>query len=196
MSAHYRSPVLDYIAWEEIPLHRQKVECQWVWAAAAVAVAVIGIGISTYAASEQAASSRKAAELQSDFRMQEAESARQAAAFEERQFRRRAAILLGKSSAVTAATGLDPTEGSPLLAELDNTRQTELNALNIRRGGDVNAAAKSFEARLERIRASQFGQQQSLAIAGGATKAGGTILSSWARYKLASPDPYAGMEPS
>lgn len=145
-------------------------------------ISVISTAITTYAAYEQSQAQQKAAKAEAKMREQEAENFRQSAAYEERQYRRRIDILLGKQAAIGAAAGLDITSGSPLLMELANVRQKEMEAQNIRRTGAVNASAQEFEARLARYRARQFGQQGTYAIAGGAAKAGGSILSGWSSY--------------
>lgn len=151
----------------------------WV-AIAGIAASLIGTGIQVYAASEQADAQRRNARVEEQNRLQEAESIRQSAAFEERQYRRRIGILLGKQNALAAASGLDISSGSPLLAELDNVRQGELEALNIRRTGVVGATAREYEAKLARYRAS--GYSANYAVASGLTKAAGTILGGWSTY--------------
>jgi len=112
-------------------------------AAVAGVLALAGVAGSTYAGVQSAKMQAKAAE-------REAESAQQAAAFEEQQYRRKAAIARGKGEATAAASGLDISTGSPLLLDLENARQTELEALNIRRGGQFAAESKRYEATLAR----------------------------------------------
>ena len=146
---------------------------------AAAIVGVIGAGLSTYAAFNQAAQQQKAAKTEATFREQEAESARQSAAYQERQYRRRISLLLGKQEAIAGAAGTDPTSGSPLLMELDNVKQGEMEALNIRRTGQVAASAHELEARLARQRASFAGQQKGFAIGSGVMKASSSILGGW-----------------
>jgi len=147
---------------------------------ASAIISVIGAGISTYAAFSQASAQQKAAKQESQFREQEAESTRQASAYQERQYRRRVALLLGKQSAIQAASGVDPTSGSPLLMELDSVKQGELEALNIRRTGEVGAVGREFEARMARQRAAYAGQQKGYAIASGVLQASSSILGGWA----------------
>lgn len=159
------------------------------FAIAGVVIGLIGTAISTYAAYEQSQAQQKAAKAEGKLREQEAENFRQSAAYEERQYRRRIDILLGKQNAIGAAAGLDITSGSPLLMELANVRQKEMEAQNIRRTGAVNASAQEFEVRLARYRARQFGQQGTYAIAGGAMKAGGTVLGGWSGYSNAQKAP-------
>jgi len=156
------------------------------WIIAGAIAAIVGTAVSTYAAYESAAAQRRAAKSEEEFREQEAESIRQAAAYEERQFRRRITLLLGKQRAIVAESGLDPSIGSPLLLELDTVRQAELEALNVRRSGDLASSAKEFEARLARTRASYFGRQQALGVVGGVAGAG-SILATWAKRRPVPP---------
>lgn len=149
---------------------------------AAAIMGVIGAGISTYAAYSQAQAQQAAAKSESQFREQEAESIRQSSAYQERQYRRRLALILGKQNAITAASGVDPSTGSPLLMELDNIKQGEMEALNIRRTGELSAQGREFEARMARQRAAFAGQQKGFAIASGVVKASSSILGGWAKY--------------
>jgi hypothetical protein len=149
------------------------------WVIAGAIAAIVGTAVSTYAVYAQAEQQQKAAKAESQFREQEAESARQSAAYQERQYRRRVALLLGKQEAIAGASGTDPSSGSPLLMELDNVRQGEMEALNIRRTGEATAFGREYEARLARQRASFASQQKGFAVAGGVTKAAGSILGGW-----------------
>lgn len=135
-------------------------------AAASLILGGIGTVGQTLSSIQAARGQARAADL-------EAESATQAAAFEETQFRRRAALAIAKGQAVGAAAGLDLTSGSPLLLDLENARQAELEALNIRRTGHVAASAKRFEAKLARNAIPGL-------VLGGLAK-GGSLLSDFTR---------------
>lgn len=100
-----------------------------------------------------------------------AKTIQQQSAFDEAQARRRASLSMGSMVATSAATGVDITSGSPLFMELDSAKQAELDAMNIRRQGNLAASAKRFEARMARAQ-----------IPGnilGAVAKGGSILSQW-----------------
>jgi len=153
------------------------------WAIAGIITAIVSTAISTYAAYSQSQVQQQAAKAEGKFREQEAESARQSAAYEETQYRRRLALLLGKQGAIAGASGLDITSGSPLTMELDNARQGELEALNVKRTGDVGASAREFEARMARQRAVFAGQSGGFALAGGITSGASSILGSWSKYQ-------------
>jgi hypothetical protein len=149
---------------------------------AAVAVAVIGTGLTTYAASEQAAAQRRAAKREESFREAEAESIRQAAEFEERQFRRRVSFLMGKQEAELAALGLDISSGSPLQLQIDTARQAELEALNVRRSGAQAASAREFEASLARDRFRSLKYSGLYTAGGGAAEFGTSVLRTMRSY--------------
>jgi hypothetical protein len=156
------------------------------FAIAGVVATIIAAGISTYASYQQAEAQQSAAKTERKLREQEAQSASEAAAFAEAQSRRRSRLLQGKQFAMLAAAGIDPTEGSPLLAEMDTVRQGELEALNIRTQGARAASASTFEAQLAKSRASYYGGQKGYAIAGGVAGATSSILSVWSSSKTST----------
>lgn len=145
--------------------------------AATAAVASAGVGI--YSAVSSASTQSDMAEAQAKALEEQAKSQEEAAAYEERQFRRKAALLLGKQHAIYGASGIDPSSGSPLLMELDTVRQAELEAQNIRRGGDVAAASSRFESGLARTRASYYNSTIGPSVIGGLAQGTGSVLSSW-----------------
>lgn len=154
------------------------------------ATAVAGTAVSVYSNIQQSNAQAEAAESEKQMRDVEAESARQAAAYEETQFRRRAALLIGKQEAINAASGFDTMTGSPIVQELANIQQTELEALNIRRTGAVTASSREFEGRLAGLKGS-FARSQIGGIAvGGALKTGSSILRDWSTYNKKIPDYY------
>lgn len=152
------------------------------FAIAGLVIGLLGTAISTYAAYSQNQELQKAAKAEAAFRNQEAESLRQSAAFQERQYRTRLAVLLGQQQAISAASGVDISSGSPLLMQLNNVRQGEMEALNIRRTGEVGASGKELEARLARMRAGFLNTQSGYILGAGAFKAGSSILSGWSTY--------------
>jgi hypothetical protein len=165
----------------------------WI-ALAGVAVAVVGATVSTVAAVEQAEQQEKQAKAESKYLFAKADMERDNAAFQERQFRRRAALEISKNNAVAGAAGLDISSGSPLLNELDFTTQAELEALNIKRGGDIAAASREFEGRAAAYRAGNYRSQGGYAMAAGATSAGGSVLSYWS--KTQKPATYSSLSDS
>lgn len=137
---------------------------------------------STISGIQQANAQAGAASAQAQAAENEAQTIRETADFEERQLRRRTGLLLGKQAAIGAASGLDITSGSPLFMELDNVRQAELEALNVRRTGQLGASAKEYEARLARFQ----GQRAKASIPGiifGGLAQGGSVLSQFVTRK-------------
>ena len=82
----------------------------------------------------------------------EARSIEDQTTFDVAQERRRQKILQGQGNAITAASGLDPTSGSPLLMELDRVPQDELEVQSIARSGRVAATTRRYGANLEKGR--------------------------------------------
>lgn len=95
----------------------------------------------------------------------EGRSIAERAAFDERQQRRTNRLRLGEGIAHGAASGVAITSGSPLLHELDRVKQTEIEALSIRRQGEIGVAQKRFASRMTR-------RQIPFAILGGVAKLG------------------------
>lgn len=116
----------------------------------AQALPVIAIAATVAGATIGTTSQVKAAKQRAQLSELEATNIRQSADFQERQFRRDVRFALGRQRAITAAAGVDPGSGSPMLLAIDSAKQAEIEALNIRRTGQRGAAAKLFQARLER----------------------------------------------
>lgn len=150
---------------------------------AAVIVAVIGAGVGTWQALEARARQEEEAEAVADSKRNEAQAARESAAFQERQHRRRMALLLGKQTAVTAAAGVSLLSGSAIGAEIDLAEQAELEALNIRRGGKIESEARLFEARIAKFRADTARGQVPFDIASGVLSAASGVTSAYSDYK-------------
>jgi hypothetical protein len=103
----------------------------------------------------------------------EGRSIAEQAAFDERQQRRKNRLMLGEGVARSAASGVAITSGSPLLHELDRVKQTEIEALSIRRQGEIGVAQKRFASRLTR-------RQIPFEILGGVTKLGSQAAGAFA----------------
>lgn len=129
-----------------------------------------GLGLSVVGLIGQTLSGIQAARGQAAAAEAEAESIRESARFDEAQSRRRSAQIIAKQRAIGAASGIDPSTGTPLLLELDNARQAELEAQAIRTGAQNRVASRKFEARLAR------GRIPGIALSGVAKT--GSVLSS------------------
>ncbi len=157
-------------------------------------ISLIGVAVSTYAQYRSTQQQAAVAEAQgkiydrsAQMSEQESQSIKESAAFEEAQSRRRTAQIISKQRAITAASGVETTGGSPLLMELDSVRQAEIEALNIRRAGAVASSSKDFEAQINRYQGgisryqARFRRSQlPLIVGAGAVRAGGSVLGGWA----------------
>lgn len=146
--------------------------------ALAAIASIAGVGISTLSAAQQAKAQAGAMKAQAEAAEIESTSIQQQAAEEERQSRRRSALAIGKQTAISAASGVDISMGSPLFMELDSIREAEMDALNIRHSGVLGTSAKAFESKLARFQGRRYRQSIPGIYAGGALQVG-SILSQW-----------------
>jgi len=156
------------------------------WAVAGVVgavVSLIGTGVSTYAAVRTSEQQAEAARTISKEKEVEAANIRETAAFEERQQRRRLAIMAGQQQANFAASGFDTSVGTPLFDELDFAKQSELSALEIRRGGAIAAGGRQFEGRIAKYQGNVARAGIPYEIAGGVLSATSTAVNAYGTYK-------------
>lgn len=130
--------------------------------AAAMAMQMAGSAGGTIAKVQEADLTAKS--LQSEARSIEAQ-----AAFDETQQRRKNRLMLGEANAQAAASGVQISSGSPLLMELDRVKQSEIEALSIRRAGSIQAEGRRYGARLAR-------RSIPYTILGGIMGAGGSAM--------------------
>lgn len=134
-------------------------------------LAGVGAGLGIAGTIGQTLAQVRASNAQAKGLEYEAQSIEAQTAFDMRQERRRQQILQGEGNAITAASGLDPTSGSPLLQELDRVRQGALEVQSIKRAGDVAATTRRYGARLAK-------GSIPYTIMGGAAQ-GGSILTNY-----------------
>src|SRR6267142_1500778 len=141
----------------------------------AAAIAVVG-GILGGIAKVQAIDAQASAEgTIRRAKLLEAQSIRESAAYNEARQRTAAAHLIAKQRAAGASAGLDISSGSPLALELFSVQQAELDALNIRRTGEVRAMGSEFEASLAKFRKQLFQKKADMAILESSSSAGGSL---------------------
>lgn len=151
-------------------------------AVAAAVIAVAATAYSTYRQVEAVEAESKFLKAEAQAREDEAKTIRDSASFEEAKTRRRTQILLAKQRAIGAAAGVDIASGTPIFMELDNTRQAELEALNVRRSGAIAAGGREFEGKLLRSKARYLRNQKSGIIIGGVLSAASSGLSAYSGY--------------
>lgn len=134
--------------------------------------AAAGLGLGLVGTVGSTTADVMASDVNAKGKQAQARSVQAQAEFDETQTRRRNQLLLGEAIAQGAASGVSISSGSPLLMELDRVKQTEIEALNIRRSGQNAANALRFDARMIRRRIP-------FQILGGVAKSG-SILSQYA----------------
>lgn len=145
----------------------------------AVGVAVVAAAVGTVAtvqASRQQANLQKGIKKQKE---QEAITAEETAEFNERQHRRKIAMLLGQQRAGFAAGGYDVEGGTPLAFEIDLVKEGELEALAIKREGAIAGGERRFEAGVAQFARRAAIRQQPLQIAGGVLGAAASGISTY-----------------
>ena len=134
-------------------------------AALTAAAAVVAAGSSVAAG----VAAKGQADAQAEVAEQQAEAERIRAQERKRDFQKRQDRLRASVRAAGGARGIEVGTGSPLLADLDFSKETELQAERIRRGGELSAT------RLEQ-RAGFLQSQGRTALAAGGIEAGGSLL--------------------
>lgn len=119
----------------------------------------------------QTGSGISAARAQSRAAREEARSALLSSGAEAERIRSRTRFDLGKQRATIAASGLDPSSGSPLEFMLESARQGELEAQTVRYGGEFRRRSKLAEAKLAR--------RQIPGLAFGGLARTGSIMGQW-----------------
>lgn len=148
-----------------------------------------GIGAIGAIQSGQAAKSQ--ANFQSTVMQQQADRERQDAAIQADNFRQQQSRALATRRANMGASGIDPSQGSPLMVDADFAGESELQALRIRNGGEVAATRLEQNAALTRSAGAN-------AMTGSYFRAGSTLLTGAAnaygvysrKGSLSSPNDY------
>src|SRR4029453_2836615 len=136
---------------------------------AAIAATVVAAGVSAYSSYQQGQQQQKAYKYNAKVAKNQAEIAKQQQDFAARQQRERDRRARATARALQSTTGVDVTEGSSLLVDVDNARQAEMNAAAARYTGEAQQSAFADRAALSRY-------QGNLAAEQGAIGAGGAPL--------------------
>jgi len=123
-------------------------------AAAAVAAMAVGTGMEVYGQIQAGRAAEKTAEYNAALARRDADIEKQRAEFEEAQHRRRVGRFKGRQQALFAKAGVQ-LEGSPLLVMEETAAEAELEALAIRRGGEIKASRFMAEAGLRQYTGKQ-----------------------------------------
>jgi len=151
--------------------------------AASVALAAMGTGMGIYSSFANAEQAKRVSEAQQRQKQIEAQVATDNANFEAQQARRKAVLALGRQESIYGAMGFDPSEGSPLVMEVDNAKQYEIEALNIERGGKTAGETLGYEAAIARYRGALAQGAVPGEIASSLAQGAGSAASSYLSYK-------------
>ena len=121
----------------------------------ATVLTVVGTAVSAFGAIQSGRQAASTAKVQSAVIQQQADRERQDMDARERDFRRNQLALFASRRAILGGTNVEPGDGSPLLVSEDFARESELQALRIRSGGEVQATRLEQEAALTRARGRQ-----------------------------------------
>jgi len=138
-------------------------------------VALVGAGISAAGMIQQGQASEAAAEFDAKVKQQQAERERQVSKAREGDFRRQQSAAMGRRRALSGASGVDFSTGSPLFASNDFAREVELQALRLRSGGQTSASRLEDQANLSQTQGANLGRA-------GYTRAGASLLSGAGDY--------------
>lgn len=128
------------------------------WAAYGIyAVAATTAAVSTYASYSGAQASAKSQEQAANYNalvaLREADASRQAAAYEEDRLREQGEKFKARQRMLFLKGGVDISEGTPLLVEMDTAAQLELDAQAIRWKGEIGAGTATSQAYADLLQA-------------------------------------------
>jgi hypothetical protein len=138
------------------PLGRGERERHYIAGIIGAVAAVIGAGVSTYGAISAGQQQQEAADYNARVARNQAAAAREAAAVAEADERAQTQRTLAATRARAAASGLDPNEGSSLLAEMETASIGELNARRIHWAGANQIGGYQSEAQLQAFQGAQY----------------------------------------
>lgn len=145
-------------------------------AAAVPALMVAAAAVSAYASYETGRQQKKAADYNAQMADYNAKIALDAARAKEDAYSRDAARKLGAIRQQYAASGVEPTAGTPLTVLMESAQEAEKDKLRIRAGGEAESWAYRSEANLARMQGKSAYTQGTLgagsSLLGGAARAG------------------------
>lgn len=135
--------------------------------AAFAVLAVAATATTAAVAIKQSQDQAKLDETISEQKVKDAETTRQNAAYEERNVRRKNALIISRQNAIFAAAGIDPMSGSPSVLQVDSAKEAEMEALAVRSGGSQESGARLFESRIAKYRSDSARGMLGYQVAGG-----------------------------
>ncbi|SDV49187.1 virion core protein, T7 gp14 family [Chitinasiproducens palmae] len=151
----------------------------------AITSAVVGGAgslINGYTNSRNAANQATAAEYNANLADRNAGIAYQQGVAREEQQRRQSAQQLGAQRAAVSESGFDPSSGSALDVQVQSTGSAELDALQTRYQGILQANSYEEQARQSRMQAAQYRSNAKTALIGGVIGAGTSALMGYSSF--------------
>jgi hypothetical protein len=152
--------------------------------------AVISAAATAYGSYATAQAQEQASNYNRKVAMNQAQAARDAAAVEAANRAEHYRRQMGAQRAALAASGLQASEGTPLLVQMDSAAQAQLDLARVRYGGEVGSRAYQSEANIQKF----YGKQAQAGAIGGYVGAGASLLGgvgkAYAGYKGAGSSTY------
>ena len=131
-----------------------RCECGYI-TGAVIAASILSAAVTAYSSYAQGQAASQAARYNARVAEQQAESARQAAAADAETRRRQLDRVLGAQRARYGASGVIPSEGSPLLVMMESEEEAALDVARVRHGGAAAAHGLGLESSILRRQARQ-----------------------------------------
>lgn len=144
--------------------------------------AAAGAAMTAASAIQQGKQAAQQASVQAQIMQQQADREREIGAANEEDYRREQSRLMASRRAILGGSGVESDTGSPLFVAEDMAGESELQALRIRNGGDVEAARMEQQADFVRLKGAHE-QSNSYLRAGGSLLSGaGNVASAYGGY--------------
>ena len=134
---------------------------------APLVISLVGTGLSAASQYQQGQNQKKVANWNADLQTQNAADARAKSEEDAKDRLRQAESLKGKQRLAYAAAGVDITTGTPLDTMMQTARDAEMDAINIRKQGDLTA--RNYYSDAEILRYQGKSGAQAATIGAGAT---------------------------
>lgn len=132
----------------------------------AAVTTMLASGVSAYSQIKQGEQAEGVGKYNARVAEQQATSARQAAAADAETKRRQLERVLGAQRARFGASGIIPSEGSPLLVMMQSEEEAALDVARVKYGGEAQGYGLESEARLQRFRGKALKRQSYLGATG------------------------------
>ena len=154
-----------------------------------IGMSAAGLGLGAYgtirsgqAAAAQAKGQEAMAAYNAKVQEQDAEAATQQSLYRQQLHNRDASRRMSSLQALLAASGADPSAGTPLLIQSEQAKQDEMDRLMIAYQGQIASGRSLSMAGMDRLQGGIYGQQAKNAKTTGYVNAGATLLTGFGKY--------------